>query len=493
MKSCLPVLQELVQCHILHYPSEKNQHRICNSWVIIMEMEPFISLLVISRMLRGAFEAGQINLCLDCTTIRASNGRKQSTSVELSRKKLEYAREQLEAVERFLDSMDENDLHEDRIDHPFALDLDRDLLPDPQTLRERIAFHEKCIKEMENSGRSAMAFTGPECTMMSAKEGGINACYNVQTVVDASSHMIANFHVTSSPSNRGQIFESIEMCRKDLDLESVNVIADKGYESAADIKACLLNGVAADVGFIQDREERVFSLDYIEQEITPEQKASQRPEDIQACLHAGVLSDCYKHSSIHVQVQSLGQVSCFIRHEDGTVTCPMGRQLFKKTDTKYGTVYSSREAFRTCPNRCTDSRKPKRVNISRNSVYVPVIMYGDPRFPLQPIPDVAHHSPHNNFGKLKRAEKRVMVFIRRDIRNQKLWQQTSEHPFGTIKHYDDSRHFLCRGKEKVTAEFALSALSYNIRRAITLYGGVQKLIERYRSIAMPKIRKIAEI
>ena len=88
-------------------------------------------------------------LCLDGTTIRASNGRKQSTSVELSRKKLEYARAQLEAVERFLDGMDENDLHEDRIDHPFALDLDKDHLPDPQALRERIAFHEKCIEELE--------------------------------------------------------------------------------------------------------------------------------------------------------------------------------------------------------------------------------------------------------------------------------------------------------------------------------------------------------
>ena len=82
-----------------------------------------------------------------------------------------------------------------------------------------------------------------------------------------------------------------------------------------------------------------------------------------------------------------------------------------------------------------------------------------------------------------------MVFIRRDIRKQKLRQQTSEHPFGTIKHYDDGRHFLCRGKEKVTAEFALSALSYNIRRAIALCSGVPKLIERYRRIVMPKIQK----
>ena len=338
-----------------------------------------------------------------------------------------------------------------------------------------------------------MTFTDPECAMMPAKEGGIRACYNVQTVVDASSHMIADFHVTDSPSDRGQIFESVEMCRKNLGLKSVNVIADKGYESAEDIERCLLNGVAADVGFIQDREERVFPMDYIQREITPEQKASQKPEDIQACLHAGVLPDCYEGSNICVQVQSLGQVSCFIRHEDGTVTCPLGRQLFRKKDTKYGTVYSSREACRTCPNRCTDSKNPKHVNIGRNSVYVPVIMYGDPRFPLQPIPDVVQSSPHNNFGKLKRAEKRVMVFIRRDIRKQKLRQQTSEHPFGTIKHYDDGRHFLCRGKEKVTAEFALSALSYNIRRAIALCGGVQKLIDRYRRIAMPKIREIAEI
>ena len=348
-------------------------------------------------------------LCLDGTTIRASNGRKQSTSVELSRKKLEYARAQLEAVERFLDGMDENDLHEDRIDHPFALDLDKDHLPDPQTLRERIAFHEKCIEELEKSGRSAMTFTDPECAMMPAKEGGIKACYNVQTVVDASSHMIADFHVTNSPSDRGQIFESVEMCRKNLGLESVNVIADKGYESAEDIERCLMNGVAADVGFIQDREERVFSLDYVERDISPAQKASQKPEDIQACLRAGVLPDCYENTNIRVQVQSLGQVSCFIRHADGTVTCPVGRQLFRKKDTRYGTVYSSREACRTCPNRCTDSRKPKHVNIGRNSVYVPVVMYGDPRFPLQPIPDVIQNSPHNNFGKLKRAEKRVSL------------------------------------------------------------------------------------
>ena len=116
-------------------------------------------------------------------------------------------------------------------------------------------------------------------------------------------------------------------------------------------------------------------------------------------------------------------------------------------------------------------------------------MYGNPDRPLQQIPDVAQHAPHNNFGKLKRAEKRVMVFIRRDIPRQKLRQRTSEHPFGTIKHADDGRYFLCKGKEKVTAEFALSALAYNLRRAIHLCGGVPKLIDLYRRTAMPKNQK----
>ena len=75
-------------------------------------------------------------LCLDGTTVRAVNGRKRATSAELSRKKLEYARAQLEAVEKYLDSMDENDLYEGKIDHPFALDLDKDHLPSVETLRE---------------------------------------------------------------------------------------------------------------------------------------------------------------------------------------------------------------------------------------------------------------------------------------------------------------------------------------------------------------------
>ena len=64
-----------------------------------------------------------------------------------------------------------------------------------------------------------MTFTDAESAMMPAKEGGIKACYNVQTAVDAKSHMVADFHVTNNSSDRGQLYDSIEMCCRDWALK----------------------------------------------------------------------------------------------------------------------------------------------------------------------------------------------------------------------------------------------------------------------------------
>jgi len=49
-------------------------------------------------------------------------------------------------------------------------------------------------------------------------------------------------------------------------------------------------------------------------------------------------------------------------------------------------------------------------------------------------------------------------------------KSTVEHPFGSIKQWMNQGAFLMRGLEKVRAEFSLTALVYNLRRAITLIG-----------------------
>lgn len=435
-------------------------------------------------------------LCLDGTTIRAANGKKSATSVELSRKKLEYAKAQLAAVERYLETLDENDLKEKRTTGAMVLDLDKDHLPDIAKLRERISKHEEDLKLLEETDRKTLVKTDPEAAMMPAKEGGIKACYNVQTAVDTQSHMIAGFEVTNAPSDRGQINGCIETIMEESGLSTVHVIADKGYDSTEDIENCLMNGICADVGFIYDRDDRVITLDYCESDITDETKQSSQKEDIRTCLHAGVLPDCYAGGNISIEVQEKSALSCFIRHDDGTVTCPHGKELFKLRDVKYGTDYSSREACRTCTNRCTDSKAKKVVRFGANTIYVPVYMYGSCKTTLQQIPDVDQDTPYNRFGRVPQQEKRVMIRIRRDIPKQKLRQRVSEHPFGTIKHWDGASFFLCRGKDKVAAEFSLSCLGYNLRRAFNICQGSENLIARWTQFlrsAMPSWAKTAEI
>lgn len=53
-----------------------------------------------------------------------------------------------------------------------------------------------------------------------------------------------------------------------------------------------------------------------------------------------------------------------------------------------------------------------------------------------------------------------------------------EHPFGTLKFWMNQSSFLMRGLEKVRAEFSLSALVYNLKRALNILG-VKKLIETH--------------
>lgn len=53
---------------------------------------------------------------------------------------------------------------------------------------------------------------------------------------------------------------------------------------------------------------------------------------------------------------------------------------------------------------------------------------------------------------------------------------SSEHPFGTIKRARGFSYFLLRGLKKVTGEFALMCLGYNIKRAKNLLG-FEKMME----------------
>ena len=49
-------------------------------------------------------------------------------------------------------------------------------------------------------------------------------------------------------------------------------------------------------------------------------------------------------------------------------------------------------------------------------------------------------------------------------------RQTVEHPFGTIKHWMGSTHFLTRTLKRVSTEMSLHVLAYNLKRVMTILG-----------------------
>lgn len=438
--------------------------------------------------------AGGSEICVDGTVLKANNSLKRSTGRELSAQKAEYYRRRIAAVEQYLADCEAEDQKKQQRQALLELDISPEKLPDMQHFKEQLAFHEQELTQMVESGQSQILYTDPDARVMKTKDGGRRACYNIQSAVDSDSHMVVALDVCSQTNDKNLLASTAQLAKENLHTDCIAAIADKGYDSAKDILTCLENGIVPDVGFTFDKEHRTFVLDYLEAQITPELLASQKPQDIRTCLHAGVLPDCYQNTNLAIQLQRPGMLSCFLRHPDGTVTCPAGKPFFARSTRKNGTVYASLEACRSCTCRCTDGRSPKEVKFGPNTVYVPVRIYGTPSHPLQQIPaDTVQPDRYHAFGRVPQKSARVILTIRKDVQKQKKRMLISEHPFGTVKHYDGASWFLCRGKEKVTAEISLAFLSYNIRRAISLCGGVQNLIRRFQGIPAPFFRRSGEV
>ena len=58
----------------------------------------------------------------------------------------------------------------------------------------------------------------------------------------------------------------------------------------------------------------------------------------------------------------------------------------------------------------------------------------------------------------------------REPEKMRVRRQTAEHPFGTIKHWMGSTHFLTKTLPRVSTEMSLHVLAYNLRRLVSILG-----------------------
>ena len=74
----------------------------------------------------------------------------------------------------------------------------------------------------------------------------------------------------------------------------------------------------------------------------------------------------------------------------------------------------------------------------------------------------------------------VQARLDRSPEKMRLRRQTVEHPFGTIKSWMGSTHFLMKRLKNVRTEMALHVLAYNMKRVMRLLG-VGGLMEAIRA------------
>lgn len=407
-------------------------------------------------------------LAVDGSKFRAVNSKSNVYNAEVLEKKLKRIDEH---IAQYLSQMDKND--ETEPDSPSPEQVKAAI----KELTLRKEKYQDYLKELLESGETQLLTTDPEARRMHSKDG-FHCCYNVQTAVDNGSHLIAEYEVTNHNTDQGLLKDVAQSVKNALEVETVEVVADKGYESREDILNCVMNGIIPNVALKYDKDERLYTINYEETEITEDIKNSTKPEDIQKCIKAGVLPSCYENTAIEVELQEQSEVSCFLLNEDGTVTCPMGNILSKTKMRGKNTIYASKDACRQCPNRCTGSKSYKTVSFGPETRFVPVRMYGSVRCKLTPIPEDIPANPFNHtFDRKDYAPaKKVVLRIKEDIHKIKGRMCLSEHPFGTVKWYHGAHYLLCKGKEKATAELGLSFLAYNMKRAINMVG-TKKLIE----------------
>src|SRR6204780_661243 len=92
---------------------------------------------------------------------------------------------------------------------------------------------------MEASPDGQVSLTDPDARSMASQGKGTGTVGdNVQTAVDTKPHLIVSHEVTNVGSDRHQLKKMADAAREALGTEKLTAIADRGYYSGEEIKAC---------------------------------------------------------------------------------------------------------------------------------------------------------------------------------------------------------------------------------------------------------------
>jgi transposase len=167
-------------------------------------------------------------VALDGSKFKALNNPKRS----LTAKELAELLEQVDArIEQYLRQLDQNDVEAEGAGaNPTKQNLEQKL----SALRERKGQYEQWIKDLSQGQQQTMGATDPESRPQQTGQLG----YNVPVAVDAKHDWMVESQVVQDANDLQQLSPMAQAAQQALAVQSLKVVADAGYYSAAQVAAC---------------------------------------------------------------------------------------------------------------------------------------------------------------------------------------------------------------------------------------------------------------
>jgi transposase len=257
---------------------------------------------------------GKELVAVDGTKIRADCSRKNIHTKKGTEKELAAVEKK---ISEYMNALEENDEAEAGGAKPSPEAI-RDVLKRLNDKKDKL---DGWLKKIEANGGAEIAAADPDAHIM--HQGGnarpLDACYNVQTVTDGKHKLIVDFDVSTCPDDKGALPKMTASAKEIMDVDTINVVADKGYYDGGDIAECEENSTVCYVPKVLG--------------------------------HAPAPDPKYNKENFRYDSEN----DCYI--------CPSGQTLPFKRRHQNTKIYQNDAVCKDCPNRakCTEAKKAGRM------------------------------------------------------------------------------------------------------------------------------------
>ena len=176
-------------------------------------------------------------IAIDGSKFKAVNNRNRN----FTQAKIKHRLKQIDdSIARYLGQI----ASADRVDLSTAKVKSERLNEKIKKLNQEVKRLNQMQRQLKETPAGQVSLTDPDARSMATSGRGSGLVgYNVQTAVDSEHHLIVTHEVTNQGHDRAQLSNMATQAKTVLDTDELTVVADRGYYSGEEIRACEKTGI----------------------------------------------------------------------------------------------------------------------------------------------------------------------------------------------------------------------------------------------------------